>query len=107
MPSPPPPSTGPCRVSSPSPFLEVELAGLWMAMIAVSWRRRRQSSRRLIFSGNILAGVVGHQHGRDDSDDSADRDIDRDRGCGMVGGVQPGCDQWRRSAGDDGSELIA
>src|SRR5262249_26492229 len=61
----------------------------------------------VVLRRDVLAGVVGHQRGRDEADHRAGRDVDRDRVARLVVLVQPGGDQRRRSASDDRGELIA
>src|SRR5437879_4140704 len=60
----------------------------------------------IVLSGNVLAGVVGHQRGRDQGDNRANGDVDRDRIGRMSSAEQPGRDQRRRTASDDGGELV-
>jgi hypothetical protein len=60
-----------------------------------------------VLLGNVLVGVVGHQGGRDDTDDRAEQNIERDRITRSGEGEQRRCDQRRGASRDDRGELIA
>src|SRR5271169_4682370 len=64
-------------------------------------------SPHLVFARNVPSRVVSHQCGGDQADHRADGDIDRDWGGRTIGRVQPGGDQRRGSASDDGGKLVA
>src|SRR6185312_1327173 len=60
-----------------------------------------------VLFGNVLIGVIRHHHRGDDTDDRADRDVDRDGVARSVGGEQCRRDQRRRPTGGDRCELVA
>src|SRR4029077_16078676 len=60
----------------------------------------------VVLGRHVLAGIVLQEIRRDDRDDRGDRNVDRDRRAGFVGGEQRGGDQRRRAAGGDRGELV-
>ena len=61
----------------------------------------RWPASRVIFSRDILAGVVGHESRRYQADHRAAGDVNGDRVAGMIGREQGGRDDRRRPAGND------
>src|SRR5580704_4602512 len=70
-------------------------------------RAHKSQGSGVVLGRNILAGVIRHEGRRDQADNGARGNENRDRIAAMVSGEQRRRDQWRRAAGDDGGELIA
>jgi hypothetical protein len=61
----------------------------------------------VVFCGDVVSRVVGHQCRGHQAYHCAGGDIDRDCMARLIGGEQGRCDQWCRTASDDRGELIA
>ena len=64
-------------------------------------------SHSLVFGRDLLVGVIRQQRGRDDADDRACQDVERDRQRRAIRREQPRRDERRRTAGDDRGKLVA
>src|SRR5439155_26979853 len=71
------------------------------------WYQRLSRPTRLRIPVRVPVRVVGQQQDGDEADGPAPENIEGDRRARLKRREQRGCDEWRGTAGDDRSKLVA